>query len=195
MSKIDQLRDYHPRDRQQWREWLQNNHDTSSGIWFIYYRKASGKVRVSYDDAVEEALCFGWIDSLPRKLDDQRSKLLFTPRKPKSVWSRLNKQRVEKLIEQSLITEAGLKKIEAAQQDGSWNKLDEAEALKIPLDLAEVLKTNKPAGKYFNLFSSSTKKAILGWIANAMRPETRSKRIEKTTAMAAENKRVNFDPD
>lgn len=195
MSKIDEFKDYHPRDRRQWRQWLKKNHDTSPGVWFVYYKKASGKPRISHDDAVEEALCFGWIDSLPRKLDNERSKLLFTPRKPKSVWSKLNKGRIEKLIVQNLMTEAGLKKIEAAKQDGSWNKLDEAEALKVPADLDEALKETKTADKYFNLFSRSVKKGILGWIASAKRPETRLKRIEKTAAMATKNKRVNFDPE
>jgi len=195
MSKTDELDRYHPKDRADWRNWLEKNHEKSLGVWFVYYKKASGKPRVSYDDAVEEALCFGWIDSLPRKFDESRSMLLFTPRKPKSVWSKLNKGRVEKLIKQGLVADAGLRKIEAAKQDGSWNKLDEVEELKIPADLSKAFEGNKIAEERFNRFSNSVKKGILGWIASAKRPETRAKRIEKTIAMAAKNRRAMYDSE
>jgi uncharacterized protein YdeI (YjbR/CyaY-like superfamily) len=102
-SKINEFQDFHPLDRQEWRDWLAENHAESAGVWFVYFKKQAGKPRVTYDEVVEEALCFGWIDSLPRKINDERSKLLFTPRKPKSVWSKLNKTRIEKLIENGLI--------------------------------------------------------------------------------------------
>lgn len=195
MSKIDHLTDFHPRARKEWRAWLKRNHDTSPGVWFVYYKKSSGNPRVSYDDAVEEALCFGWIDSLPRKIDAERSKLLFTPRKPKSVWSALNKRRIKKLLREKLMTEAGLATIKTAKKNGSWNALDDAEKLIIPADLAEALKGNENAAKNFALFSGSVRKAILGWIGSAKRPETRSRRIEKTVALAARNKRAMFDAE
>ncbi len=195
MSKIDEIKDFHPEERGEWRAWLEKNHDTSPGVWFVYYKKASGKPRVTYDEAVEEALCFGWIDSLPRKLDEMRSMLLFTPRKKRSGWSRLNKKRIEKLIEQNLMSEAGLKKIEAAKQDGSWNKLDDAEELKIPTDLSNALNANRIAAKNFAAFNESVKKGILGWIGGAKRPETRTKRIEKTVALAGINKRAIYDSE
>src|SRR5258705_7199461 len=115
---------YHPKSRKQWRQWLEKNHTIFPGIWLIYYKKESGKRRVSYDNAVEEALCFGWIDSLPRKLDKERAMLKFTPRKKKSVWSDLNKSRVKKLILQKIMTSAGLVKIKQAKKDGSWNLLN-----------------------------------------------------------------------
>ena len=118
MSKINEFSDFHPLTRKEWRDWLAKNHAKYAGIWFVYYKKQTGKPRVSYDEAVEEALCFGWIDSLPRKIDEKRSKLLFTPRKPKSVWSKLNKTRIERLIENGLMTEVGLAKIEATKGTG-----------------------------------------------------------------------------
>jgi uncharacterized protein YdeI (YjbR/CyaY-like superfamily) len=131
-SKIDDFKDFHPLKRENWRAWLEKNHDKAKGIWFVYFKKKSGKPRVTYDEAVEEALCFGWIDSLPRKLGENRSKLLFTPRKAKSVWSKLNKERIKKLVENKLMTESGLKKIEAAKEDGWLNTLDASDNLEIP---------------------------------------------------------------
>ena len=128
---------YYPKTRKEWRRWLTRNHETSSGVWLINYKKESGRPRVPYADAVEEALCFGWIDSVMNPLDDHSFMQLFTPRKPKSNWSKLNKQRIESLIEQGLMTPAGMAKIEAAQKDGSWTSLDKVEALDVPPDLAK----------------------------------------------------------
>ena len=121
MSKIDQYGRFYARNRKEWREWLEKNYDTSPGIWLIYHKKCADKTCVSYDDTVEGALSFGWIDSKVNKLDDERYMQVFTPRKPKSIWSKINKQRVEKLIEQGLMTPAGLEKIETAKADGSWD--------------------------------------------------------------------------
>jgi uncharacterized protein YdeI (YjbR/CyaY-like superfamily) len=195
MSKINEFSDFHPLTRKQWRDWLAENHDKFSGIWFVYFKKQTGKPRVTYDEAVEEALCFGWIDSLPRKVDDERSKLLFTPRKPKSVWSKLNKTRIEKLIENGLMTKIGLAKIEAAKANGAWNILDDSDNLKIPADLTKEFERNKDAKKNFNAFSDSSKRMILAWIGSAKRTETRNTRIVKTIEMAKQNKRANFDKD
>jgi len=192
-SKIDKFQDFHPLDRQKWRDWLAENYDKSSGIWFVYFKKQAGKPRVTYDEAVEEALCFGWIDSLPRKIDDERSKLLFTPRKPKSVWSKLNKTRIEKLTENGLITEISLAKIEAAKRDGSWNALDASDNLEIPKDLAQAFEENRTAAKNFTAFSDAVKRNILFWIGNAKRDATRTTRIEKAVTMAERDKRVNYD--
>ncbi len=191
----DHLITVYAKDRRQWRAWLGENHDSSSGVWLVYYKKRSGKPSVSYDEAVEEALCFGWIDSKVNALDEERYKQVFTPRKPRSVWSKLNKQRVEKLIEQNLMTEAGLAKIEVAKKDGSWNSLDNVEALIISPELTEALRANEIARENFNRFSDSSKKGILGWIESAKRLETKLKRIEKTVTMAAKNKRANFDSE
>ncbi|HEV8158185.1 MAG TPA: YdeI/OmpD-associated family protein [Pyrinomonadaceae bacterium] len=195
MSKINNFQDFHPRSRSEWREWLTENHAKLTGIWFVYFKKHTGKPRVTYDEAVEEALCFGWIDSLPRKFDGERSKLLFTTRKPKSVWSKPNKLRVEKLIREGLMTEGGLAKIEAAKRNGSWNALDASDNLEIPKDLAKAFEVNKTAEQNFTAFSDSVKRGILYWIMSAKRDETRAMRIEKTISMAKRNKRANFDKD
>ena len=195
MSKVDKFEDFHPLSRAEWRDWLAENYDKLEGVWFVYYNKPTGKPRVSYDEAVEEALCFGWIDSLPRKFDEERSKLLFTPRKPKSVWSKLNKERVEKLIENGSMTEIGLRKIEAAKKNDSWNALSASDNLEIGEDLQKAFLENKAAEENFNAFPASVKRAILQWLNSAKREETRKARIEKTISTAARNKRAQFDKE
>ncbi len=185
------LEQFYAETRAIWREWLAQNHDASPGIWFIFNKKASGKPIVSYDEAVEEALCFGWVDSRPNVLDDERYMLMFSPRKPKSVWSKVNKARIEKLIAEGRMMPPGLAKIEAAKQDGSWSSIDAVEELIIPDDLQMALAANPTAEQYFMAFPPSSKKIILGWIASAKRPETRAKRIEDSVALAAQNIRAN----
>jgi len=184
---------YHPKNRNQWRQWLLKNHNISPGIWLIYFKKGTGKPRVSYDEAVEEALCFGWIDSLPRKLDEERAMLKFTPRKPKSIWSRLNKMRIEKLLEEKKIMPAGIAAIELAKQNGSWDILslsDEATANnEIPGDLEELLSKKTKAKENFFNFSLSIRRQFLYWIDSAKRPETRKIRIKQTVLMSLANKK------
>jgi len=181
----------HPKTRAEWRRWLEEHHTRAEGIWLISYKKGTGKPRLEYDEAVEEALCFGWVDSKPNKLDEERAMLWFAPRKAGTGWSKLNKDRVEKLIGDGLMTSAGFAKIEAAKKDGSWNALDKIEALEIPPDLAEALAANKTAQEYFNAFPRSVKRAILEWIAGAKKAETRAKRIDETVTSAAKNNRAN----
>lgn len=183
----DQLETIEAIDRQTWRQWLAEHHQTKMGIWLVYYKVGSGKPSVRYPEAVQEALCFGWIDSKVQPIDAERYRQIFTPRKPGSVWSKLNKQYVADLIEQSLMTDAGMAKITAAQQDGSWNALDEIEALVIPPDLKAALAIDPAAQQNFQSFSNSVKKYILSWIGSAKRPETRLKRIQQTVAAAAQN--------
>lgn len=184
----DQLDMIYASDRACWRQWLQQNHRDLIGVWLVYYKVNSGKPSVQYSEAVKEALCFGWIDSKVKTLDAERYQQIFTPRKPKSVWSKLNKQYVEELIGQEKMTEAGLAKIAAAKQDGSWTSLDQIEALIVPADLKQALETNAAANRNFEAFSNSTKKTILLWIQSAKRQETRLHRIEKTVNSAAQNK-------
>lgn len=183
----------HPKTRSQWRKWLDKNHFASPGIWFIYYKKDTGKRKFSTAEAVEEALCFGWIDSLSRKIDNERTMLKFTPRKPKSVWSKLNKQRIEKLIEQKLMTAAGLRKIEEAKKNGSWNTLNSsdfhAENNSLPDDLRKTLIKNKKAMKNFLAFPPGYRKRFLFWIDSAKTPLTKTARIKQTLLMAAANKK------
>ncbi|MBD2195488.1 MULTISPECIES: YdeI/OmpD-associated family protein [Calothrix] len=189
MATFDnQLESVYAKDRQEWREWLQRNHHSSIGVWLIYYKVKSGKPSVKYSEAVKEALCFGWIDSKVKTIDTERYMQIFTPRKPKSVWSKLNKQYIEELITQNLMTEAGLKKIEAAKGNGSWSSLDAIEALTIPADLKLALTANETANQYFEALNKSSKKNILSWIESAKRPETRLKRIQQTIISLAQNK-------
>jgi uncharacterized protein YdeI (YjbR/CyaY-like superfamily) len=190
MSQIPQ-NSIHPNTRAEWRQWLEQHHTRSAGVWLIGYKKATGKPRFDYDEAVEEALCFGWIDSKPNKLDDERSMLWFAPRKPGSGWSKPNKERIEKLIEAGQMAIAGLAKIEAAKLDGSWSALDAIEALEIPYDLAEAFSVNDIAKGHFEAFPRSAKRGILEWVATAKKAETRARRIEETVRLAAENVRAN----
>jgi uncharacterized protein YdeI (YjbR/CyaY-like superfamily) len=183
-----QLETIYAQDRREWRKWLETNYRISPGIWLIYYKVKSNKPSVQYSEAVKEALCFGWIDSKVKSLDQERYMQIFTPRKLKSVWSKLNKQYIEELIEQGLITEAGLEKIQVAKLDGSWTTLDAIEALIIPQDLQQALFSNETANRYFEAFSNTSKKNILFWIESAKRQETRLKRIDKTINAAAQNK-------
>lgn len=185
------LNSVHPESRTAWRAWLEQNHARAEGVWLISFKIASGKPRFEYDEAVEEALCFGWIDSKPNKLDDERSMLWFAPRKPGTGWSKPNKERVERMIAAGLMAPAGLAKIEAARQDGSWNALDAIEALETPPDLDEALSAYPAARGYFEAFPRSVKRGILEWIASAKTPATRSKRIAETARLANENIRAN----
>jgi uncharacterized protein YdeI (YjbR/CyaY-like superfamily) len=181
----------HPKSRAAWRAWLEKNHARAEGVWLVSYKKATGKPRMEYEEAVEEALCFGWIDSKPNKLDDERSLLWFAPRKAGTGWSKLNKERVARLIRAGLMTEAGLAKVKSARQDGSWNALDAVDALEMPSDLAQAFSENETARGYFEAFPKSVRRGILEWISTAKKPETRAKRIAETVSLAAQNIRAN----
>jgi uncharacterized protein YdeI (YjbR/CyaY-like superfamily) len=181
----------HPQTRAEWRTWLEQNHTRTEEIWLISYKKGTGKPRFDYAEAVEEALCFGWIDSKPNKLDEERSLLWFAPRKPKTGWSKLNKERVQRLIEQRLMMPAGLAKVELAKRDSSWTALDAIEALEIPPDLAEAIAAHSEARQNFETFPHSAKRGTLEWIISAKKPETRIKRITETAKLAAQNLRAN----
>ncbi len=178
-------------DRKAWRKWLEANHASSKGVWLIFNKKATGKPYLSYDEQVEEALCFGWVDSKPRTVDDECSSLYFAPRKAKSGWSQLNKERIQKLSAAGWMTPAGMAKIEDARKDGSWEKLDGVEALEVPPDLAAAFKLFAGSKENFEAFPRSVKRGILEWIVQAKRPETRAKRVEETARLAAENIRAN----
>ena len=191
-----ELKTFYAKDRKAWHKWLEKNHTKSPGIWLIYYKKSSGKSRVPYDDAVEEALCFGWIDSTIRTIDEEKYMQRFTPRKPKSGWSGHNKKRVENLIRAGLMTKAGLEKIEIAKKDGSWEILDKiyapAHLLEIPADLEKAFAKNKKAKTNFENFAVFTKRQFLSWINLAKWPETRKARIKHAVLMCTANKRPNI---
>lgn len=181
----------HPSTRAEWRDWLRVNHTRAQGAWLVTFKKRTGRPRVEYAQAVEEALCFGWVDSKPRSLDDERAMLWFAPRKPKSPWSKLNKARVKKLIRDGLMTPAGLAKIAAAKKDGSWSSYDGVESLEIPADLGAALRASPKAKTHFDAFPPSSKKIILWWITTAKKPETRARRVLETVRLAENNERAN----
>ena len=181
----------HPKSRKGWRLWLSRNHGRSSGVWLAAYRKETGKPRVEYDEAVEEALAFGWIDSKSVRLDDERSLIWMCPRQPASGWSKSNKERVERLERKGLMADAGRAAVEAAKRNGSWSLLDSVEALEEPDDLAAALNASPAARANFDAFPPSARKLVLTWIATAKREETRRKRIEEAARLAAENVRAN----
>ena len=185
------LEHVYPGTREAWRNWLTENHTQTAPIWLIYDKVSAGNCRLTYDEAVEEALCFGWIDSKVNTLDATRFKQVFSPRKPNSTWSKVNKWRVEVLIAQGLMMPPGLAKIERAKQNGTWTVLDAIEELIVPPDLMEALAENATARNYFEKFSPSSKKVILYWIQSAKRPETRQKRIEETVRLAGQNIKAN----
>jgi len=182
---------FHAHSQEAWREWLSQNHERKEGIWFITNKKHTGKPRVDLPEAIDEAICFGWIDSKTRSLDAERSMFWFTPRKPKTGWSRLNKQRVERLLAAGRIAPPGLAKIDAAKADGSWYALDGVEATEIPADLAAAFSQFEHAKANFDAFPRFTKRTILEWISNAKRPETRARRVEVTARLAEQNIRAN----
>ena len=177
--------------RAQWRDWLARHHATSPGVWLVTWKKASGRPYLGYDDIVEEALAFGWVDSQPRTVDDLRSARLLTPRKPGSNWSRLNKQRVERLTAAGRMQPAGLAAVTAAQANGRWTALDQAEILAEPADLAAALNADPAARRHWNAFPRSARRAILEWIGNARTAATRQARIERTVSDAARDIRTN----
>jgi len=182
---------FYAKDRATWHEWLKKYHTTKKSVWLIYYKPGSGKTRVAYDDAVDEAICFGWIDSKPNALDAERSIQFFAPRKPKSNWSKVNKARVARLIKEKRMQPAGLQAVAAAKQNGAWDALNEVEEMVIPPDLQQALDKNKKAASFFMAFPRSSKKNILEWIHNAKQTETRKKRIDETVLLAAQDIRAN----
>jgi uncharacterized protein YdeI (YjbR/CyaY-like superfamily) len=179
-----------PDGRAAWRRWLADHHDSSPGVRLIWHTKASGQQRITLDEAVSEALCFGWIDSTVRRLGGGRSALLFTPRRPGGTWSRLNKQRVTALVAQGLMTEAGQRVVDAAKRDGSWHALDAVDDLLVPDDLATALHALPAAERNFAASPPSTRKLALAWIGSAKRPQTRATRIAETVRLAADNRTV-----
>lgn len=181
----------HPLTIDQWRNWLVEHHERNEGVWLVTYKKATNKPRIEYGDAVAEALCFGWIDSKPSKLDEERSMRWFAPRKEGSGWSRVNKAHIERMIAAGRMTSAGMAKIEAAKANGSWEALDAIENLEIPEDLANALAAYPNAPANFEEFPRSVKRSILEWIATAKRAATRQKRIAETAELAARNERAN----
>jgi uncharacterized protein YdeI (YjbR/CyaY-like superfamily) len=179
-----------PDGRAAWRRWLTEHYDTSPGVRLIWHTKASGQQRISLDEAVSEALCFGWIDTTVRRLGGGRSAVLFTPRRPGGTWSRLNKQRVARLVAEGLMTQGGQRVVDAAKRDGSWHALDAVDDLRIHDDLATALRALPAAEANFATSPPPTTRLALWWIASARRPQTRATRVAETVRLAADNRSV-----
>lgn len=190
MSALDDAPHVHADDRATWRAWLEANHATARGVWLVTWRSGTGRDRLDYEAAVREALCFGWIDSTGGHYDQQRGRLYFAPRKPRSVWAASNRARVARLIAEGLMTPAGFAVIERAKADGSWQILESAERLEVPHDLAAALAERPPAAANFAAFQPSARKQMLSWVAVAARPATRAARIAKIAEAAAHNERA-----
>lgn len=174
-TDIDNI--FYPTNTNEWREWLVENQNTRQSVWLVYYNKASAKKSITWSEAVDVALCFGWIDSKKVKIDAETSHQFFSKRKPNSTWSKINKEKIEKLTAQGLMTQAGLACVEVAKQNGSWNILDEVEALIIPKDLEAAFANSPAAEAFFSNLSKSVKKILLSWLVLAKTTGTRQKRI------------------
>ena len=180
---------FYPTSQTMWRKWLQDNHISKQAVWLVFYNKKSKIKSITWSEAVDEALCFGWIDSKKISIDKETSHQFFSKRKPKSTWSKINKEKIERLIEQGLMTEQGFASIETAKQNGSWTILDEVEELIIPADLEEVFIEKPNAKEYFLSLSKSVRKIILSWLVFAKSMETRQKRITEIIESAEQNQK------
>jgi uncharacterized protein YdeI (YjbR/CyaY-like superfamily) len=191
MELKDGIETFYAKNRAAWRAWLLKHHETAKAIWLIIYKKDSATPSVYYPEAVDEALCFGWIDSKPNKRNAESYYQYFTKRNPKSNWSNVNKVKVAALIKAGLIHKSGMATIELAKKTGTWTALDKVTNLVLPEAMKQLLNKNKKAFTYWETFPTSTKKGILEWIYSAKQESTQLKRIEETIALATENKRAN----
>jgi uncharacterized protein YdeI (YjbR/CyaY-like superfamily) len=179
------------KNREEWRDWLSQNHDKSKGIWLVFYKKHTGKSTLEYGEVVEEALCFGWIDSIIKKVGDGKYVRKITPRKANSRWSELNKKRVTKLKKQGLMTEAGIGKVKAAKTSGLWNQPDRPQmALDIPEALESALAKNRKAKIFFDQLAPSYQKRFIGWIAVAKRQKTKDQRVRESIALLEQGEKL-----
>jgi len=179
-----------PFDRAGWREWLIANHATSKGVYLVSWRRGSGRTSVPYEQAVEEALCVGWVDATGRTLDEERGLQWYAPRRSRSGWARSNKERVARLEAQGLMLPAGLAVIEEAKRNGTWTLLDDVENLVVPDDLEAALVAAPPARGNWDSFPKSARRAMLEWVVQARRPETRADRIARIAEAAGRGERA-----
>jgi uncharacterized protein YdeI (YjbR/CyaY-like superfamily) len=178
-------------NRDEWREWLRKNHDSAKYVWLIYYKQHTRKPSISYEDSVEEAICFGWIDGVIKRVDNERCARKFMPRKSKSRWSESNKKRAEKMMRMGRMTEAGMSRIKEAKESGEWFKQPVfRKALVIPAFMQEALAKNRKALAYFNELADSYKRQYVGWISNAKRDETRNKRLAEAITLLEHGRKL-----
>jgi uncharacterized protein YdeI (YjbR/CyaY-like superfamily) len=176
---------------EQWSRWLERNHARRDGVWLVTWKKASGRQTFGYEESVVEALRFGWVDSKGGKVDDERTMLWFAPRKASSAWSRSNKVRIEQLEREGRLKPAGRAAVEAAKANGAWSLLDDVEDLVVPEDLSAAFAANPGSREQWDGFPPSARRAILEWVAQAKRPDTRAKRVAETARRAALGERAN----
>lgn len=181
---MSEIEIFYPENRDQWRKWLQENHDKVQSVWVVFYKKSSGVPSLTWSEAVDEALCFGWIDSKKISIDSEKSHQFFSRRRAKSIWSKINKEKVDRLIESGQMTPAGLACIEIAKENGSWNILDSVDALIIPDDLENEFQTAAGSKEFFLSLSKSIRKQMLYWVISAKRTETRQNRITEIVESA-----------
>jgi uncharacterized protein YdeI (YjbR/CyaY-like superfamily) len=186
MPSTPQPETFCPTSQKHWRQWLQKNHNKKQSIWVICYKKKTNIPTITWSESVDEALCFGWIDSLRRPIDEEKFMQYYCRRKPTSAWSQINKSKVERLIAEGLMTQAGLDVIEIAKKNGTWTLLDEVEKLNVPPDLNKAFRGKASAKKWFMNLSRSNKRIILQWLAMAKREETRMKRIKEVVELSGE---------
>ncbi|MDI9871736.1 YdeI/OmpD-associated family protein [Flectobacillus roseus] len=185
---MQEIETFYPKNIAEWRDWLEQHHQSHQSIWVVFYKKSSGEPTITWSEAVDMALCFGWIDSKKVSVDAVQSLQFFSKRKAKSTWSKINKDKIEKLMESDLMFPAGLESIRIAKENGSWTMLDEVEALVIPSDFMESLQLEEGLSEKFESLSKSAKKEILYKLLSAKRPETRQKRIEEIVALLQKGK-------
>jgi uncharacterized protein YdeI (YjbR/CyaY-like superfamily) len=192
MELKDGIKTYYAKSTKSWRDWLEKNHQKEKSVWLIIYKKESEVPSVYYPEAVDEALCFGWVDSKPNKRDDESYYQYFAKRNPKSNWSKVNKDKVANLIKTNKMSASGLEIIAIAKKTGTWIALDKVENLELPKALEQLFTKNKLAFKNWEAFPKSAKRGILEWILNAKKEETFNKRIYETVSLAEKNIKANF---
>lgn len=186
------MKTFEAKDRAEWRAWLAEHHDRETEIWLVYYKKGTGVASIDYESSVEEALCYGWVDSLIKKIDDRKYARKFTPRKDDSKWSPSNIKRVKKLIQEGSMTEYGLQKVEAAKHSGKWDEPVQSPELSFEMhpEFVQALKENKRAQINFETLAPTYQKQFLGWIEVANRPETRQKRITESIQLLEKGQKL-----
>lgn len=177
---------YYPASPAEWRKWLMENHQSEDSVWLLFYKKKSQIPSLTWSESVDEALCFGWIDSVKKTVDADSYKQYFSKRKAKSTWSKINKDKVDQLIENKKMRPAGLACIDIAKQNGSWTFLDVIDQLIIPDDLEQAFDSHPNSKSFFLSLSKSVRKTILYWVLEAKRPETRQKRIKEIAEQASQ---------
>jgi uncharacterized protein YdeI (YjbR/CyaY-like superfamily) len=178
-----------PKDVRAWRRWLEKHHTRPGGVWLVINKKGTPRPGIYYEEAVEQALCFGWIDGRVNQLDERRYRTMFSPRRRGGTWAKSNRERVERLIESGCMTPAGLAKVEEAKKDGSWNAVDLAERLEMPPDLKRGLASSEAARRAFAGWTDSYRKRVYWWITSAKREETRARRLARVLSAAANGDR------